>query len=79
MNRQEIRRLARAKNADFEKELKKIIKDELNRNLEKQLNDARIKILGVYLEALHDEFGFGDVRMANSIPSTTTFFDLYLL
>lgn len=64
MNRQEFRRLSRLKSADFEKELKKIIKKELNRNLEKQLNDERIKILAVYLEALHDEFGFGDVRMA---------------
>lgn len=63
VNRQEIRRLSRMKSADFEKELKKIIKDELNRNLEKQLNNERIKILAVYLETLHDEFGFGDVRM----------------
>ena len=64
VNRQEIRRLARAKNANFEKELKKIIKDELNKNLELQLNDERIKILAVYLEALHDVYGFGDIRMA---------------
>ena len=55
MNRQERRRLEKQKLKNFEKDPPKFVKERETKLI--------VKFLGLCMQVLHDDFGFGDVRL----------------